>query len=42
MQIGISPEDWEEAGNSAEAKLIIEMDGWMVMNRNGTIHRNGE
>lgn len=27
MQIGISPEDWEEANSSAEAKLIIEMDG---------------
>lgn len=29
MQIGMSPKDWEEAGSSAEAKLITEMDGWL-------------
>lgn len=29
MQIGVSPEDWEEAGSSAEAKLITEMDRWL-------------
>lgn len=29
MQIGMSPKVWEEAGSSAEAKLIMEMDGWL-------------
>lgn len=29
VQIGISPGNWEEAGSSTEAKLIIEIDGWL-------------
>ena len=29
VQIGIRPGDWEEAGSSAKAKLIIEIDGWL-------------